>query len=110
MPPAVLDELTRQGATYRPGAPLEVRWLAGGWSSHFEFADQQGLVAVDLDSLVRMKRTQRAKDYPVIGALATRLPPERELEVTVDVDRLMELVHVAGSASSRPAVVAAIDG
>ncbi len=137
----VLDELTRRGATYRPGAPLDVRWLAGGWSSHFEFTDEQGrrvrcdffsrpprvdpsaidrwfapsgastgLVAVDLDSLVRMKRTQRAKDYPVIGALATRLPPERELEVTVDVDRLMQLVHVTGDASSRPAVVAARHG
>ena len=35
---------------------------------------------VDLDTLIAMKQTQRAKDYPVIGALATQLPPEREIE------------------------------
>ena len=27
---------------------------------------------VDLDTLIAMKQTQRAKDYPVIGALARR--------------------------------------
>src|SRR6201746_1682410 len=26
--------LGHHGARYRPGAPLDVRWLAGGWSSH----------------------------------------------------------------------------
>jgi hypothetical protein len=31
--------LARHGARYRPGAPLDPRWLAGGWSSHFEFED-----------------------------------------------------------------------
>lgn len=25
------------GAHYRFGAPLDIRWLAAGWSSHFEF-------------------------------------------------------------------------
>jgi len=33
--------LARHGARYRPGAPLDPRWLAGGWSSHFEFFDAQ---------------------------------------------------------------------
>ena len=33
--------LGRHGARYRPGAPLDPRWLAGGWSSHFEFFDGQ---------------------------------------------------------------------
>ncbi|HRC86437.1 MAG TPA: hypothetical protein PK413_12580, partial [Thermoanaerobaculia bacterium] len=107
----VLEVLARHGAGYRPGAPLDVRWLCGGWSSHFEFLDAEGrrircdfvtrpprvdlaemeicfgrppregsLPVVDLESLIRMKRTQRAKDYPVIGELARLLPPERELE------------------------------
>ncbi len=35
----VLDELEARGARYRPAAPLDVQWLAGGWSSHFEFSD-----------------------------------------------------------------------
>ncbi len=37
----VLSVLARHGARYRPGAPLHPRWLAGGWSSHFEFFDEQ---------------------------------------------------------------------
>ncbi len=37
----VLAVLQRYGARYRPGAPLDVRWLAGGWSSHFELTDSQ---------------------------------------------------------------------
>jgi hypothetical protein len=32
----VLDVLASRGARYRFGAPLDVRWLAGGWSAHFE--------------------------------------------------------------------------
>ena len=38
----VLDVLAGRGASYRPGAPLDPRWLAGGWSSHFEYADDRG--------------------------------------------------------------------
>ena len=33
----VLGVLEERGAHYRFGAPLDTRWLAGGWSSHFEF-------------------------------------------------------------------------
>lgn len=114
---AVLAELTGRGGRYRAGAPLDVRWLAGGWSSHFEFADDQGrrvrcdffsrpprLSAEDLERLfaepspvvpieplIRMKQTQRAKDYAIIGELARRLPPERELALTTDVDRVLAL-------------------
>lgn len=32
-----LQVLARHGAHYRFGAPLDVRWLAGGWSAHLEF-------------------------------------------------------------------------
>lgn len=134
----VLSELDARGARYRVGAPLDVRWLAGGWSSHFEFFDDKRrrircdfvsrpprvpaeslgalfntaggsrLVAVDPESLILMKQTQRAKDYAVIADLAALLPPEREIELTTDPDRILALA--AGTASRRPAVVAALGG
>jgi hypothetical protein len=31
----VLTVLERHGARYRFGAPLDVRWMAEGWSAHF---------------------------------------------------------------------------
>jgi hypothetical protein len=34
--------LAAHGGRHRPSPPLDVRWLAGGWSSHFEFADERG--------------------------------------------------------------------
>lgn len=34
----VLDVLERHGARYRFGAPLDVRWMAGGWSAHLAHA------------------------------------------------------------------------
>ena len=30
----ILRVLAAHGARYRLGAPLDVRWLSGGWSSH----------------------------------------------------------------------------
>ncbi len=129
----VLRELDGRGAHYRPGAPLDVRWLSGGWSSHFEFPDDRQrrvrcdflsrpprvsqsavdrifahatgpsrMVVVDLDALIAMKQTQRAKDYAVIGELATLLPPEREIDLTTDPDRIIALAATFGGASSRP--------
>lgn len=136
----VLEVLTRRGARYRPSAPLDVRWLAGGWSSHLEFFDPegrrircdfvsrpprvsgqalerlfadeggQGPAVVGVESLIRMKRTQRAKDYPVIGELARRLPPQEEIELTTDPDRILELAQEHGESSSRPAVLKARRG
>lgn len=133
----VLTVLRERGARYRPGAPLDVRWLAGGWSSHFEFFDErrrrvrcdfftrpprlgeddvEALFAdsaappvVDVESLVLMKQTQRAKDYAVIGELARRLPPERELELTTDPDRILALAP-SFPQSNRPAARAAHGG
>lgn len=135
----VLSELERRGARYRIGAPLDIRWLSGGWSSHFEFFDDKRrrvrcdfvsrpprvpaasvaalfdseggsrLLAVDPESLILMKRTQRAKDYAVIGELAALLPPEREIDLTTDPDRILALAG-AGVASRRPAIVAALSG
>lgn len=148
----VRQVLAARGARYRTGAPLDPRWLAGGWSSHFEFFDARGrrvrcdffsrpprltpemlaalfetsgsrhesslarkgreedLPVVDLESLIRMKQTQRAKDYPIIGELARRLPPERELEWTTDPDRILELATEHGHGSQRRAVRTAVEG
>lgn len=133
----VLAVLESRAARYRVAAPLDLRWLAGGWSSHFEFFDERRrrvrcdffsrpprvpspavdalfasagspLRVVDLESLIAMKHTQRAKDYAVIAPLAARLPPEREIELTTDPDRLVALAERFGAGSTRPAVVAAL--
>lgn len=103
----VLGVLAKYGARYRFGAPLDTRWLTGGWSAHFEFHHQQLRVrtdfvtrparvaadhlallwernasanppVVDLATLVDIKKTNREKDYVVIGELARRLPSPRE--------------------------------
>lgn len=130
--------LTARGATYRPSPPLDRRWLEGGWSSHFEFYDDRQrrvrcdfmsrpprvarsavdalfetehdspLIVIDLESLIAMKRSQRAKDYAVIGALATLLPAEREIELTTDADRLLALAPVVGPPKTRPRLVEAV--
>jgi hypothetical protein len=136
-----LDVLARNGARYRPGAPLDVRWLAAGWSSHFEFFDRSSrrircdfltrpprlapetiadlfrlippaeqMPVLPVETLILIKQTQRAKDYPVIGELARLLPPEREIELTTDPDRILALTQLHGRGSNRPAVRAAQQG
>ncbi|HAK97133.1 MAG TPA: hypothetical protein DCM87_19625 [Planctomycetes bacterium] len=96
---AVLEEC---GARYRFGAPLDVRWLAGGWSAHFEFqsaglrvrtdfvtrpprldgealrrvwrdADGQEAPFLGAMDLAEAKKTNREKDYAVIGELARKM-------------------------------------
>jgi len=136
-----LTVLEKHGAHYRSGAPLDLRWLGGGWSSHFEFSDPQGrrircdfvtrpprvrpeevaalfspphllepMLVVGLEPLIRMKRTQRAKDYPIIGELSRLLSPEREVELTTDPDRVLALATVYGKNSERMPVRAARAG
>ena len=135
----VLAILGRHGARYRPGAPLDVRWLAGGWSSHFELFDEERrrircdfvsrpprmtleeihglfgsaelaepLRVLPIEPLIRIKQTQRAKDYPVIGELSRRLPPQREIELTTDPDRILALAPAYGQGSKRSPVRAAL--
>lgn len=132
----VLTVLEARGARYRPAAPLDPRWLAGGWSSHFEFFDDRRrrvrcdfvsrpprvgksavdatfdradapLFAVDVETLIRLKQTQRAKDYAVISALAAKLPVDREIEFTTDPDRVLALTAECGPPRTRPAIAAA---
>jgi len=97
----VLAVLAERGARYRFGAPLDQRWMAGGWSSHFEFrmeplrvrtdfvtrpprispgalqavwADAesagQEIPFTDAGTLAELKKTNRERDYAVIGELA----------------------------------------
>jgi len=103
----VLSVLERHGARYRFGAPLDLRWLRGGWSCHLQY--QAGGVRVRTDfftrpprvspeSLTRLwreqegrdppftparvlleiKKTAREKDWPFVGELARLLSDSRE--------------------------------
>jgi hypothetical protein len=102
----VLATLARHGARYRFGAPLDARWLAHGWSAHLEFQDaglrlrcdfvtrpprvstgallelwrapeQREVPIVTLGVLADLKKTNREKDYAVIGELARRMETPR---------------------------------
>lgn len=119
----ILGVLESRGAQYRFGAPLDLRWMRGGWSSHFEFRharmrvrtdfvtrpprlstsdlkglwDEQsraGLPVIGLRQLADIKKTNREKDYAVIGELARLMTDPR--------DRLLysrsarELIQMAG--------------
>jgi hypothetical protein len=137
----VRSVLAARGARYRAGAPLDPRWLAGGWSSHFEYRDEKGrrvrcdflarppriegsdleslfrsprapgkLAVVDIETLIRMKRTQRAKDYPIIAELARLLPEDREILYSTDPDRIIALAKRHGQVTHRPPVLEAVRG
>lgn len=102
----VIATLGRRGARYRYGAPLDLRWLAHGWSSHLEFQEgglrlrcdfvtrpprvspnalaalwegpaRKEVPVVTLPILADLKKTNREKDYAVIGELARRMGDER---------------------------------
>lgn len=103
----ILTVLSKYGAKYRFGAPLDIRWLSHGWSSHFEFyyrklrirtdfctrpprisesgleniwAEQKDstLPFVDAVTLAEIKKTNREKDYVIIGELARLMANPRE--------------------------------
>ena len=103
----VLGVLARHGARYRFGAPLDVRWMRGGWSSHLEFRREELRVRTDFFTrpprvaadelaslwaeqegrdppftgariLAEMKKTDRQRDYPFIGELARRMTDPRD--------------------------------
>ncbi|HEY4596246.1 MAG TPA: hypothetical protein VIJ02_07585, partial [Thermoanaerobaculia bacterium] len=102
----VLEVLSKHGARYRFGAPLDLRWLAGGWSSHLELrrevlrirtdfvtrppriapeqlaqmweeAQATGDDVVRVEPLAAMKLTNRDKDYAVVGELARLMTDPR---------------------------------
>lgn len=119
----VLGVLSGRGAAYRFGAPLDVRWLRGGWSAHFEHMrdglrlrtdfvtrpprlSRDALAAmwrtaahrdppvVDPWHLIALKQTGRERDYAVIGELARLLrDPEQQLLASRSAADLLELVR-----------------
>jgi hypothetical protein len=103
----VIQILESHNARYRFGAPLDLRWLKNGWSSHFEFfvddlrvrtdfftrpprlksedldriwLEQVGkdVPFISLRDLAEIKKTMRDKDYPIIGQIAKIMPMIRE--------------------------------
>lgn len=103
----VLEILWQRGAQYRFGAPLDIRWLRGGWSAHLEFRTPELRVRTDFVTrpprlteqdlvelwkysqtaelpfvgvlpLIQLKMTKREKDYPIIGELARCLENTEE--------------------------------
>lgn len=103
----ILRILHQNSARYRFGAPLDTRWLGGGWSSHFEFMqdklrirtdfvsrpprisaerlariwieqENRVLPFVDLIDLAELKKTNREKDYAVIGELSRRIADKED--------------------------------
>ncbi len=120
----VVHVLESKGARYRFGAPLDVRWLQGGWSSHFEFA-QGGMRlrtdfvsrpprigaaqlaamwlaaersqndVVDVVPLAAIKLTNREKDYAVVGDLARLMhDPADQLRFSRSARDLLELAKL----------------
>jgi hypothetical protein len=97
----ILTILEEFGARYRFGAPLDIGWHCGGWSSHFELKYQNFRVRADfvsrpprvsaemlttlwqnpthtipvvpLEMLAALKKTNREKDYVIIGELARQM-------------------------------------
>ena len=70
----VLGVLEERRAWYRPGAPLDVRWLSGGWSSHFEYRDAQGR-RVTLDSVQFIRVVSLSGHVEIDGfSLVTAVP------------------------------------
>ncbi|MEM4248151.1 MAG: hypothetical protein QXH80_02705 [Candidatus Nanoarchaeia archaeon] len=98
----ILKTLAKYNARYRFGAPLDIRWLKNGWSSHFEFFHNKIRIRTDFFTrpprisanmlerlwkdaenrhppftdkriLAEMKKTNREKDYVVIGELARKM-------------------------------------
>jgi hypothetical protein len=120
----VLAVLEAHGARYRFGAPLALPWLAGGWSSHFEFAQggmrirtdfvsrppritahqlasmwetaaSTGSPVVDVVPLASIKLTNREKDYAVVGDLARLMHnPADQLRFSRSARDLMELARL----------------
>lgn len=128
----VLAVLAARGARYRFGAPLDVAWLTGGWSAHLEFScdglrvrtdfftrpprvtpsslarmwrDAEGveLPFTDARILAEMKKTERLRDYAVIGELARIVrDPRDQLLLSRSASDLLEL------ASAHPDLVASL--
>ncbi len=120
----VVAVLARCGARYRFGAPLDVRWMSGGWSAHLEFRRDDLRVRTDFFTrpprinegelarmwieqegrdqpytsariLAEMKKTDRQRDYPFIGELARLMKdPRDQLLYSRSAEDLIELARL----------------
>ena len=140
----VLSVLDHHHAGYRFGAPLDLRWMKGGWSSHFEFREdllrvrtdfvtrpprlsaedvaqlwqeqrQHDFPVVNVRHLVELKKTDREKDYAVIGELARLLEkPEEAMMASRSARDLLGLAaaypEILRKLVPQRPVLAAIDG
>jgi hypothetical protein len=141
----VLAVLGSRGASYRFGAPLDVRWLRGGWSAHLEYRQgplrlrtdfvtrpprlsPEALAAawsdgerrwppvIGIRELAELKKTNREKDYAVIGELARRIPDvPSQLLLSRSARDLMRLAEShpgewARAERRRPLLLRAVDG
>ena len=127
----VRRRLQQCGARYRLGAPLDVRWLAAGWSSHFEALAHDGTrlrfdfvsrpprlqaaelanlwltvhgapAVVPIRELITIKRTMRLKDYAFIGSLSLRLDdPVEQVRTTLDAEHLLGLLAAQPQLAAR---------
>jgi hypothetical protein len=133
------------GARYRFGAPFDIRWMAGGWSAHFEFRQDQLRIRADfvtrpprlsparvaalwrehkedkvpfvgVRDLVDLKKTNREKDYAVIGELARLLSdPGDELLASRSARDIIRLAEehtglIAKLVARRPVLAVAREG
>lgn len=117
----VRSVLAGHKAHYRFGAPLDIRWMSGGWSSHLEFQqvnfrvrtdfvtrpprlqfedvedlwrEQHGrdIPVVDIRRLAELKKTNREKDYAIIGELARLLDdPQARIMLSRSARDLVEM-------------------
>jgi hypothetical protein len=117
----VLTVLEGHGARYRFGAPLDLRWMRGGWSSHLQFLSGPVRVRTDFFTrpprvgpeglarlwheqeghdppftppwvLLEIKKTAREKDWPFVGELARLLDdPREQILSSRSADDLLEL-------------------
>jgi len=141
----VLTVLHERHAVYRFGAPLDLGWMRGGWSAHLEFrqdglrvrtdfvtrppriggeelammwCEQEGreLPVVGARDLIEIKKTNREKDYAVIGELARLLEkPEERLLASRSARDIIDLLErhpgiLPSLAAKRSALAAASHG
>lgn len=111
---------------YRPifGAPFEAGWLEGGWSSHIFIRtvgggpdhhldffcrppraaawrqDPEEPDFADRDTVTRMKKTDRDKDWPIVGGLAAQTFARGD---TAAVLHLRDAATLRGAWSTTPA-------
>jgi hypothetical protein len=137
--------LAGRDSCYRFGAPLDLRWHRHGWSSHLEHRsgllrvrtdfvtrppriDPDRLAAmwkgmplapvpiVGLEDLVEIKKTNREKDYAVIGELARLIhDPTQQLLHSRSARDILSLVDsnpdsLAEAAARRPLLMVAAEG